>query len=94
MSSKNEPKYKKFIGAADSLSLGISVVVAILLGVGIGFWLKNTFDSVWLLWLGVFWGVAAAFLNIYKAYKKQVKEYDELKDDPRYSNKGSDESDS
>ncbi|MFP4333787.1 MAG: AtpZ/AtpI family protein [Campylobacterales bacterium] len=89
-SSSNEPKYKKLVGAADSLSLGISVVVAILIGVGIGFWLKSIFDSIWLLWLGVFWGVAAAFLNIYKAYKKQVKEYDTLAQDPRYSNKKND----
>ncbi len=81
---EQEPKFKKVILAANDLSLGISIVVAILLGVGVGFWLKNLFDTPWLLWLGVFWGVAAAILNIYKAYKKQVAEYDALKDDLRY----------
>lgn len=79
------PKYRKLIEGADSLSLGISVAVAILLGVGLGYWLKSMFGYTWLLWLGVFWGVAAGFMNIYKAYRKQVKEYDSLKDDPKYS---------
>jgi len=89
MESK-EPKYKKFIGAADSLSLGISMVVAVLLGFGIGYWLKVTFEKEWLLWLGIFWGVGAAVLNVYKAYKKQVKEFDELAQDPKYKDQKKD----
>ena len=33
----------------------------------------------------VFIGLAAAFLNVYKAYKKQMREFDNLKrDNPRY----------
>lgn len=62
---------------ADKLSLGISVVVAILMGVGIGFWLKSLFNQGWLVWLGTFWGVTAAFLNIKRAYQKVKKELDE-----------------
>ena len=79
-----EPKYKKIIEGAEQLSLGISIVVAILLGVGIGLWMKNTFGYSWLLWLGVFWGVGGAILNIKKSYDKQKRELDKLKDDPRY----------
>lgn len=81
-----KPKYANLVEGADSLSLGISIVVAILLGVGVGILLKNYFGMTWLLWLGVFWGVAAAVLNVYKAYKKQLKSLDELKDDVRYKN--------
>ena len=81
-----EPKFKKVVGAANDLSLGISIVVAVLLGVGIGVLLKNAFDAPWLLWLGVFWGVGGAFMNVYKAYQKQKKEMDELANDPRYKN--------
>lgn len=85
MSNNNEePKLKKFVQAADSLSLGISMVVAILIGFGLGYWMKSTFGYDWLLWLGIFWGVAAAVLNVYKAYKKQVRELDELAKDPKY----------
>lgn len=79
-----EPKYKKLIEGAEQLSLGISIVVAVLIGVGIGLMLKNFFDTPWLLWVGVFIGVSAAILNVYKAYQKQVKSLDELKDDVRY----------
>ncbi len=79
-------KYRKIIEGAEGLSLGISIVVAVLLGVGIGYWLKKIFGYDWLFWLGVFWGVAAAVLNVYKAYKKQQKELEELSKDPRYKN--------
>ncbi|BCD62036.1 ATP synthase protein I [Nitratiruptor sp. YY08-26] len=81
-----QPKYRKIIEGAEALSLGISIVVAILIGVGLGLWMQSLFHQRWLLWLGVFWGVAAAILNIYKAYKKQKSELDELAKDPRYKN--------
>ena len=78
MSETKEPKYKKLVEHVDSVSLGISIVVAILMGIGLGFLLKSWFEQSWLLWVGVFWGVAAAVLNVYKAYKKQVREFDEI----------------
>jgi F0F1-type ATP synthase assembly protein I len=65
--------------------LGVSIVVAILIGLGIGIGLQKLFDVKWVLWIGVFIGVAAAFLNIFKAYKKQMREFEELKkNNPRY----------
>ncbi|SFV70555.1 ATP synthase protein I-like membrane protein [hydrothermal vent metagenome] len=93
MSNKEEPKLKKILVAADGLSLGISIVVATLLGVGLGLLMKNIFGIPWLLWLGVFWGVAGAILNVYKAYKKQKKSLDELANDPRYRHQKYDDSD-
>lgn len=59
----DDPKLKKIVGAADDLSLGISIVVAVLIGVGIGLGLKHLFGYNWLFWLGVFWGIAAAFFE-------------------------------
>jgi F0F1-type ATP synthase assembly protein I len=82
--NEKEPKYQKIIEGADQLSLGISIVVAILLGIGIGILMRKYLGYDWLFWLGVFWGIAAAILNIRKAYKKQKAELDKLKDDPRY----------
>lgn len=93
VSKEEEPKLKKIVVAADGLSLGISMVVAILMGVGLGLLLKNLFGYPWLLWLGVFWGVAASILNVYKAYERQKKSLDELANDPRYRHQKYDDSD-
>jgi F0F1-type ATP synthase assembly protein I len=82
--NKNDPKLKKVVEAADGLSLGISMVVAVLMGVGLGYMMRQWFGYEWLFWLGVFWGVSAAVLNVYRAYAKQKASLDELANDPRY----------
>jgi len=82
--NKNDPKLKKVVEAADGLSLGISMVVAVLMGVGLGYMMRQWFGYEWLFWLGVFWGVSAAVLNAYRAYAKQKASLDELANDPRY----------
>ena len=83
---ENEPKFKKIADGANDLSLGISMVVAVLLGVGVGILMRDLFNTPWLFWLGVFWGIAGAFLNVYKAYEKQKKSLEELANDPKYKN--------
>ena len=84
MSEEKEPRLKPIIEGAESLSLGISMVVAVLIGVGLGLGLKHIFDKTWLLWVGVFIGIAAAVLNVFKAYSKQYKEFEKLAQEPRY----------
>ena len=83
---KKEPKFKKVFKGAEQASLGISIVVAIALGVLVGHWLANLTGYKWMLIVGAAWGVGAAILNIVIAYKKQKKELDELKNDPKYKN--------
>jgi len=79
------PRIKPIIEAADTLSLGISMVVAVLMGVGIGWLLKRWSGESWTFWIGIFIGVAAAILNVYKAYSKQYKEFEELAKQDRYA---------
>jgi len=79
------PRIKPIIEAADSLSLGISMAVAVLMGVGIGWLLRSLSGVAWTFWIGVGIGIAAAILNVYKAYSKQYKEYEELAKEPRYA---------
>jgi len=79
------PRIKPIIEAADSLSLGISMVVAVLMGVGIGWLLRSLTGVSWLFWIGVAIGILAAILNVYKAYSKQYKEFEELAKEPRYA---------
>ncbi|WP_310440273.1 AtpZ/AtpI family protein [Sulfuricurvum sp.] len=86
MSAEEEkPRLKPIIEGAETLSLGISMVVAILIGVAIGLGLKKLTGITWLLWVGVAIGILAALLNIYKAYSKQYKEFEKLAKDPRYN---------
>jgi len=82
---QEEPKFKKIADAADGLSLGISMVVAILIGVGLGLWMKSFFGVSWLLWIGVALGVAAAVLNVFKAYLRQKAILEDGANDPRYN---------
>lgn len=79
-----KPKHQDKLIALDNLSLGISIVAAILIGIGFGLLLKYFTGYTWTLWLGVFWGVGGAGLNIYRAYKRAQSEYKEFENDPRY----------
>lgn len=84
---EKKPKHQDKIRALDNLSLGISMVAAVVIGFGAGYGLKSLFGYDWLLWLGVFWGIAAAGLNIHKAYKRAQKEFEGLENDPRYAHR-------
>ena len=84
---ETKPKHRDKIEALDSLSVGISMVAAIVIGVGIGLGLKHLTGYTWTLWLGIFWGVFAAGLNVYRAYKRAQKVYEGMEDDPRYSSR-------
>ncbi len=88
---QEEPKLKKIVDAADGLSLGISMVVAVLMGVAIGLGLQKLTGAWWTLWIGVFIGIGAAVSNVYKAYAKQKKSLEELANDPRYNYKANQE---
>ncbi|MGB0989673.1 hypothetical protein CRV03_02885 [Arcobacter sp. F155] len=81
------PKHQNKLRALDNLSLGISLVAAVAIGFGIGYGLKTWTGYEWTLWLGIFWGIAAAGLNIQKAYKRAKKEYEGLENDPRYAHR-------
>ncbi|UTJ07745.1 AtpZ/AtpI family protein [Arcobacter roscoffensis] len=83
----NKPKHQAKLQALDNLSLGISMVAAVAIGFGVGYGLKALTGYEWTLWLGVFWGVAAAGLNIQKAYKRAQKEFEGLENDPRYAHR-------
>ena len=85
--NNEEPKYKRMLSGIAGLSLGISIVVAFLLGVGVGILLQKIFNVFWVFWIGVFWGVCAAILNVYKAYKSQLREFEEFAKDPKYNHK-------
>ncbi|MDX2323331.1 AtpZ/AtpI family protein [Campylobacter hepaticus] len=75
---KRQKIIRSTLEAAHGLSLGISIIIAILLGIAIGYLLKRFTPYPWLFWLGVFWGIGGAILNVYKAYKNQIQTYEEF----------------
>ena len=77
-------KVKDIVVGAEQLSLGISMVVAVVIGTGLGYLVKKATNFTLALWIGFAIGIAAAILNVYKAYKAQIKSLDELKDESRY----------
>ncbi|MDD2887168.1 MAG: AtpZ/AtpI family protein [Aliarcobacter sp.] len=83
--SNIKPKHQDKVVALDNLSLGISIVAAIIIGFGIGYGLKQLTGYTWTLWLGIAWGIAAAIMNVYKAYKRAQKEFEGMENDPRYA---------
>lgn len=83
--NSTRPKHQDKVVALDNLSLGISIVAAIIIGFGIGYGLKQLTGYTWTLWLGIAWGIAAAVMNVYKAYKRAQKEFEGMENDPRYA---------
>lgn len=88
MQEENQPpKHQGKLRALDNLSLGISMIAAVIIGFAIGYGLKSWLGYDWLLWVGLFWGIAAAGLNLQKAYKRAQKEFEGLENDPRYAHR-------
>lgn len=83
----DDPKFKDFAKNISGVSLGISMVVAVGLGILLGIGLKNLFKIHWLFWIGLFFGLSAAILNVYKAYKIEQRSLKELEKDIKYSHK-------
>ena len=81
------PKHQGKLAALDNLSLGISIVAAIAIGAGVGILLKKWTGYDWTLFVGIAWGLAAAGLNIHRAYKRAQKTYEGMEDDPRYAHR-------
>lgn len=74
------------VKSANYLSLGISIVVAIFLGSFIGYLAYKKSGMQLFLWIGVFIGIAAAFMNIYKIYKISIRNFDDLQNSVKYKN--------
>lgn len=70
--------------ALNALSLGISIVVAIAIGVLLGVGAYKLTGAKVCIYLGAALGVAAAIMNVYKAAKHLQKELKELEENSRY----------
>ncbi|WP_095228479.1 AtpZ/AtpI family protein [Helicobacter sp. 13S00401-1] len=79
-----DTKWYSLVSNAYNASLGISMVVAVLIGLGIGYGIYKLTGWKWFIVIGLAYGVAAAILNVYKAYKRLKKDMDSLQEQPKY----------
>ncbi|WP_319792468.1 AtpZ/AtpI family protein [Desulfatibacillum aliphaticivorans] len=55
-------------------SLGLSVALAIVIGLGLGVYLDRRFDThPWLTFIGLGFGIAAGYRNIWLAHQKSQR---------------------
>ena len=81
------------IKGAEQLSLGISIVVAIIICSGAGYWIMKETGWTCTLFAGLAVGIAAAGLNVKKAYDAQIKSLEQLKDESKFKPVKDDEDD-
>ena len=81
------------VKGAEQLSLGISIVVALAIGAGFGYWMMKETGWTWTLFAGVAVGIASAALNVKKAYDAQIKSLEQLKDESKFKPVKDDEDD-
>lgn len=69
---------KKFLkellsGGYRASAIGLSLVLAIVIGGALGYWLSTVFDNMLFFYLGLLVGIIAGFRNVYVMGKKLGK---------------------
>ena len=62
-----------FSGGYQASAIGLSLVLAIAIGGGIGWWLANYFENNIFFYIGLILGIIAGFRNVYLMGKKLEK---------------------
>lgn len=66
--AQTSPSTWQLIGQLSTI--GMSFVLALVLGFGAGYWLDDTLGTrPWLSFIGFFFGLAAGVLNVYRVMK-------------------------
>lgn len=70
--------YSNWQVVGDALQLGASIVLAVFIGAGIGYWLDDVLGTFpYLSIIFFFLGIAAAGRNVWVAVRKQLREDEE-----------------
>jgi ATP synthase protein I len=65
-----------FQGGYRASAIGMSLVLAIVIGGALGYWLSKVFDNMIFFYIGLILGIIAGFRNVYllgKKYQDQEK---------------------
>ncbi|WP_025209875.1 AtpZ/AtpI family protein [Hippea sp. KM1] len=79
---KRQQKVRFYLELYDATTIGFSVVLSILFGGGLGYWLDKKFNSShhWLFFLFLAFGIIAGFKNMFYGIRKVDKSLDEDND--------------
>ena len=73
--TEREQQLRERMGMAKSSAIGIQFAISIAIGAWGGNWLDKKFDTApWLLLIGVLFGAAAGFRDLYRLAKKQAED--------------------
>ncbi len=78
---ERKKKIKFYRELYDATTIGFSVVFSILIGGALGWWLDRKFASShhWLFFLFLFFGIVAAFRNMFYGIKREGRDKDKDK---------------
>jgi len=71
--------------AATAGALGIEIALCFGIGGGVGYYLDRKFNTHWIMYIGLFFGLGAAIkgiMRVVKAYKRDVASEDRRNDKP------------
>lgn len=54
-----------FSGGYQASAIGLAIVLSIVIGGGLGYWLAETFNNMLFFYLGLLCGIIAGFRNVY-----------------------------
>ena len=61
-------------------SIGFALVVATVIGLVVGYWLDRWLGTApWLMLIGLGFGIAAGFVNLFRSVKRAEREFDDSK---------------
>jgi ATP synthase protein I len=61
-------------------SIGFALVVATVIGLVVGYWLDRWLGTApWLMLIGLGFGIAAGFVNLFRSVKRAERELDDSK---------------
>ena len=61
-------------GYAAYWTIGLELVLSVLFGLGVGWWLDKKLGTAWISWVGLGFGIAAGYRSLYRALKRANRE--------------------
>ena len=78
MAQPGEQSTWKALGELSSI--GFALVIATVIGLGGGYWLDRWLGTApWLMLIGLGFGIAAGFVNLFRSVKRAERELDDSK---------------